>query len=125
MSTLYVTETGARLEKEYQKLLVTKEDQVLLAVNGRRRSVSRASVYNVLHSLCAAGLVREVVAGDAVVRYDARTERHDHFLCRVCGQLEDLPPSRLPALPALGPHIVESSEILFRGLCPACAPSRA
>jgi CRISPR-associated protein Cas1 len=32
MSTLYVTETGARLEKEYQKLLVSKEGEVLLAV---------------------------------------------------------------------------------------------
>jgi len=32
MPTLYVTEQGARLEKEYRRLLVTKDDQVLLAV---------------------------------------------------------------------------------------------
>ncbi len=30
MATLYVTEQGARLEKEYRRLLVTKEDEVLL-----------------------------------------------------------------------------------------------
>jgi len=30
MGTLYVTEPGARLEKEYQRLLVTKDDEVLL-----------------------------------------------------------------------------------------------
>lgn len=32
MATLYVTEQGARIEKEYQRLLVTRHDQVLLAV---------------------------------------------------------------------------------------------
>jgi CRISPR-associated protein Cas1 len=32
MATLYVTEPGARIEKEYRRLLVTKRDDVLLAV---------------------------------------------------------------------------------------------
>lgn len=32
MATLYVTEPGARVEKEYGRVLVTKEDEVLLAV---------------------------------------------------------------------------------------------
>ena len=32
MATLYVTEQGARIEKEYRRLLVTKHDEVLLAV---------------------------------------------------------------------------------------------
>ena len=32
MPTLYVTEQGARLEREYRRLLVTKDDQVLMAV---------------------------------------------------------------------------------------------
>lgn len=38
MATLYVTEQGARVEKEYQRLLVTKEDEVLLAVPAGRVS---------------------------------------------------------------------------------------
>ena len=32
MPTLYVTEPGARIEKEYARILVTKDDEVLLAV---------------------------------------------------------------------------------------------
>jgi len=32
MATLYVTEQGARIEKEYRRLLVSKRDEVLLAV---------------------------------------------------------------------------------------------
>jgi len=38
MATLYVTEQGARVEKEYRRLLVAKEDQVLLAVPAGRVS---------------------------------------------------------------------------------------
>ncbi len=36
MATMYVTEQGARLEKEYRRFLVTKEDEVLLAVPAAR-----------------------------------------------------------------------------------------
>jgi CRISPR-associated protein Cas1 len=32
MATLYVTEQGARIEKEYHKLVVTKEDETIIAV---------------------------------------------------------------------------------------------
>lgn len=32
MATMYVTEQGAQVEKEYQRLLVTKEDEVLMRV---------------------------------------------------------------------------------------------
>ena len=32
MTTLYITEPGARIEKEYRRLIVTKDDDVLLAV---------------------------------------------------------------------------------------------
>jgi len=35
---MYVTEQGARVEKEYRRLLVTKEDEVLMAVPVRRVS---------------------------------------------------------------------------------------
>lgn len=38
MATLYVTEQGARVEKEYRRFLVTKEDQVLMAVPAGRVS---------------------------------------------------------------------------------------
>jgi CRISPR-associated protein Cas1 len=38
MATMYVTEQGARVEKEYQRFLVTKDDEVLLAVPAVRLS---------------------------------------------------------------------------------------
>jgi len=32
MATLYVVEPGARIEKEYQRILVTKQDEVIQAI---------------------------------------------------------------------------------------------
>ncbi len=59
MPTLYVVEQGARVEKEYHRLLVTKEDEVLLRVPLRRVSqvvlVGRAGVTtSALHALLQA-----------------------------------------------------------------------
>lgn len=61
MSTLYVIETGARLEKEYQRLLVTRDDEVILRVALGRVSrvvlVGRAGATTAaLHALLAAGI---------------------------------------------------------------------
>ena len=38
MATMYVTEQGARIEKEYRRFLVTKDDEVLMAVPAARLS---------------------------------------------------------------------------------------
>jgi len=38
MATMYVTEQGARIEKEYRRFLVVKEDEVLMAVPAARLS---------------------------------------------------------------------------------------
>ena len=66
MSTLYVIEQGARIEKEYQRILITKEDKVL-----QRAPLGRIShvvlVGNVgattpaMHSLLAAGITLSLV----------------------------------------------------------------
>lgn len=61
VSTLYVTEPGARLEKEYHRLLVTKDDEVLLRVPLRRVTdvvlVGRAGTTTpALHALLQAGV---------------------------------------------------------------------
>lgn len=61
MPTLYVTEPGARIEKEYHSLLVTREDEVLLRVPIARVTdvvvVGRAGVTTpALHALLNAGI---------------------------------------------------------------------
>jgi Fe2+ or Zn2+ uptake regulation protein len=97
-------------------------DQIADAINRRDPRASRATVYNSLHALMDAGLVREV-GGGAAARYDAHLERHHHFACDRCGALEDIPWFEIPRAAgarSLGARRVNGYEILFRGLCRTC-----
>ena len=98
-------------------------DQIAAEINRRFPRASRATVYNTLGALREAGLVREVLLDDAVLRYESNIEPHHHFICRACGRLEDVPEGSV-ALPARveleGGHEVEVVEVVLRGLCGAC-----
>ena len=98
-------------------------DQVGAAVNRRFPRASRATIYNTLHSLCEAGLVREVFLHEATARYDVNLDRHHHFICRICGGLEDVPArAREMSRAELEPgYRVESWELILRGVCPRCS----
>lgn len=67
----------------------TAED-VETAVNAGEPVLSRASVYNVLHSLTRAGLVAGMSVKDGATRYDAHVAPHHHLVCRACGRVEDV-----------------------------------
>ena len=96
-------------------------EEVSAAVNRAVPTASRASVYNVLHSLAGAGLVEELVFDDAVTRYDANLAPHHHFVCASCGRVVDVD---WKAATALGEsaegHRVESASVTFRGVCRDC-----
>ena len=99
-------------------------DDIGHAVNERFPTVSRASVYNVLHSLRSSGLVREVVAGNAVTRYDANTSPHHHFVCQDCGRIEDVAwDAARVSSDGLSGRTVDCYEVIFHGRCAACKSS--
>jgi Fur family peroxide stress response transcriptional regulator len=98
-------------------------EEVGAAVNRLMPTASRASIYNVLHSLRESGLIDELVVGDAVARYDANLDRHHHFICRACGAVEDVPfeTFREAPRPRLADgHTVEDYTVTLRGVCPRC-----
>ena len=97
-----------------------------MAVNRRDPRASRATVYNNLHALAKAGLVREVVSDGGAARFDANLHPHHHFICENCGALEDIPWFDLPASAgraALGKRAVRNYQIVFRGACMRCRES--
>ena len=101
-------------------------EEVGAAVNRLVPTASRASIYNVLHSLRESGLIDELVVGDAVARYDANLDRHHHFICRACGAVEDVPfeTFREAPRPRLADgHTVEDYTVTLRGVCPRCTKS--
>ncbi len=64
-------------------------EQVFLEMKRQYPSVVMATVYNNLNSLCAAGVIRRLSVEGQPDRYD-RTLRHDHLVCRRCGELKDV-----------------------------------
>jgi Fur family peroxide stress response transcriptional regulator len=93
----------------------TAED-IYIAVNSSDPRASRATVYNNLHALERAGLVREVSVDSKAVRFDANVDRHHHFICDACGLVEDIEWFDPPKV-----HFhVRDFEVKFRGTCDVC-----
>jgi Fur family transcriptional regulator, peroxide stress response regulator len=102
-------------------------EEIFRAVNRRDPRASRATVYNNLHSLAKAGLVREVLGEGKASRFDANLQPHHHFICEKCGAIEDIVWFDLPGgveRSALGKRVVRNYEIVFRGACAACRQSK-
>lgn len=97
----------------------------LEATGGR---VPRASLYHVLGSLAAAGVLMVADSGPGAARYEAAASWHHHLVCRSCGAIVDVPCVRgsRPCLDAEIPGaIIDEAQVIFRGTCASCATSPA
>lgn len=102
-------------------------DELWPALNKRHARASRATVYNTLHSLAKAGLVREFKLDGNAARYDAFLHPHHHFVCDKCGAVEDLEwfdvsglSRDKSALTRSGARRIRSYEVIVRGDCAKC-----
>ncbi|MDU7361853.1 MAG: Fur family transcriptional regulator [Propionibacteriaceae bacterium] len=100
-------------------------DAVASAVRERLGSVSKQAIYDILHALTDAQLLRRVAVDGRGSQYELeRHDNHHHIVCRDCGRLEDVPcPVGTP--PCLDPPVdhgfaVEEAEVIYRGLCSVC-----
>ena len=105
-------------------------ESVLGAVRRELSQVSVQGVYDVLHALTDAGLLRRIEPAGHPARYERRTDdNHHHIVCRSCGALDDVD-CAVGHAPCLEPSStsgfsVEVAEVVFWGLCPACRPDEA
>ncbi len=105
--------------------------EVYEAVKRERPRIGLASVYRILHHLVEQEYIRELDLGDESSRYDGRTSRHDHAICRSCGMLLDLPVEVMLSQHALQDAAraagieLESHEVRLYGLCTSCQKSLA
>jgi len=99
-------------------------DELVAAFSARSTPRPRATVYHVLGMLERAGLVLVADAGPGRILYEAATRWHHHLVCRGCGAIVDVPclSATRPCLePELPGALVDEAQVIFRGLCPACA----
>ena len=97
-------------------------DQIYRAVGERLPGLSRTTVYRVLDALMRHGLVGRVNQPGAVARFEARTERHHHLVCRSCQKITDIESVRLDRLPVpkRSGFRISDYSVYFTGTCKDC-----
>lgn len=99
-------------------------DQVYEAVRERIPGLSLTTVYRVLDTLVELGVVRRLHHAGTGARFDGKTERHHHLVCRKCGcvidiETDSLEGLRVPSGERRG-FAIEDYSVHFVGLCRAC-----
>jgi Fe2+ or Zn2+ uptake regulation protein len=102
---------------------------IVRAVRTELPDVSHQAVYDSLHTLTAAGLLRRIQPAGSVARYEARVgDNHHHVVCRSCGAIDDVDCAvgEAPCLTASSTHgfTIDEAEVIYWGLCPDCSDSR-
>jgi len=104
-------------------------ESIIGAVRGDLPEVSHQAVYDSLHTLTAAGLVRRIQPTGSVARYESRVDdNHHHVVCRSCGAIADVDCAvgHAPCLTASDDSgfVVDEAEVIYWGLCPTCSAAR-
>ena len=100
-------------------------DEVYGAVRAERPSISKATVYRVLHKMADAGDALRVPVVGGAERFDHRVDSHSHVVCMRCGHVADVEPSTIgcidvEAVQAASNYASIGYELQFRGVCPDC-----
>ena len=105
-------------------------ESIIGVVRRELPEVSHQAVYDSLHTLTAAGLVRRIQPPGSVARYEARVgDNHHHVVCRSCGTIADVDCAvgEAPCLTASEDHgfAIEEAEVVYWGRCPACSATNS
>ena len=100
-------------------------ETITTGARARLGSLSTQAVYDVVHALTEAELLRQVEPAGSPARFElARGDNHHHLVCRTCHDIVDVPCStgRAPCLRASNDHgyLIDEAEVTYWGLCPAC-----
>ena len=101
-------------------------EAIASGVRDRVGHVSLQAVYEALHALTAAGLVRRIEPAGSPARFEGRVgDNHHHVVCRSCGVVADVDCAvgEAPCLTASDDHgfSIGEAEVIYWGLCPGCS----
>jgi Fe2+ or Zn2+ uptake regulation protein len=103
---------------------------ILGAVRRELPEVSHQTVYDVLHVLTAARLLRRIQPAGSAARYESRVgDNHHHVVCRSCGAVADVDCAvgEAPCLAASEDQgfAIDEAEVTYWGVCPDCVAAPA
>lgn len=97
---------------------------VIERLRGKGFNFAYGTVYNSLRYLTDVGLIRELKLGEAVSRYDARTDDHQHIVCVKCGRVDevltDVPADWIEAVAKETNYRIEHAQVVLEGVCETC-----
>jgi Fur family transcriptional regulator, stress-responsive regulator len=101
-------------------------EAITAGVRDRVGHVSLQAVYEALHALTAAGLVRRIEPAGRPALFERRVgDNHHHIVCRSCGVVADVDCAvgEAPCLTASDDHgfSIDEAEVVYWGLCPGCS----
>lgn len=97
-------------------------DEIFTVLSKSYPTLSRTTVYNSLHALTDAGLLRELEIESGNKRYDLAPQKpHSHFVCRKCGRIFDMKMPEIMGDIVMNDFVVDSVDVYIKGLCPDCA----
>jgi len=101
-------------------------EAITTGVRDRVGHVSLQAVYEALHALTAAGLVRRIEPAGSPALFERRVgDNHHHIVCRSCGVVADVDCAvgEAPCLTASDDHgfSIDEAEVVYWGLCPRCS----
>jgi Fe2+ or Zn2+ uptake regulation protein len=101
-------------------------DAIASKVRDRIGHISFQAVYDALHALTGAGLVRRIDPPGGPARFEGRVgDNHHHLVCRTCGVVADVDCAvgEAPCLTASDDQgfSIGEAEVVYWGLCPGCS----
>jgi Fe2+ or Zn2+ uptake regulation protein len=105
-------------------------EAIASGVRDRIGHISLQAVYDALHALTAAGLLRRIEPAGGQPRFERRVgDNHHHIVCRSCGAVADVD-CAVGEAPCLTPSdergfSIDEAEVIYWGLCPDCSTARS
>lgn len=125
---LKATETRKALINLITKAKNPVDSQFLIEHLQETGNVDRATVFRILNILTGHGILRKLEFGEGKARYELNTNDHHHFICELCGKVEDISDCNIGELEKeiskkkklhINKHSLE-----FFGLCDSCFNSK-
>lgn len=87
---LKITPQRVAILKEIQSVGHATVDEIYERILEIYPSISLATIYKNLTSMCEAGILNEIKPPLQKQRYELNHTRHAHLICQVCGSLKDI-----------------------------------
>src|SRR6202048_3673072 len=100
-------------------------EAIASGVRDRIGHVSLQAVYDALHALTGAGLIRRIEPAGSLARFEGRVrDNHHHVVCRSCGVVADVDCAvgEAPCLTASDDNgfLLDEAEVIYWGLFQDC-----